>query len=357
MSEPGYAREGWLTRLKSAGVIGVITVLIWLLAESESLRTEKARVEVQFRADPASNRLVRLPINQDFTGGVSVRLQGPNARVDALSAALRKSIWLEPGMEGIPAKPGEHTINLETTLRALPIVRDSGVSIREVEPATATIVVDELLVREMPVKVVVPEGQELDGSPEPTPASIRVTLPAGAQKDLPLEASVIARVDAESLARLSEGARGTLNNIPLELPEPVWSMEGVSLTPAQVSVTLRLRSRVDVFTVKSVPVQLRLPIDIVGKYELDSDTKELKEIVVVGPFDVIGQIKSGKLSPVATVPLSAAELEQAAASGQVLTKEPVFSDIPTPVSFDTKQKVIRILVRKRETPSGSVPRS
>ncbi len=356
MSDSGYAREGVWSQVKSAGVVAVITVLIWLLAESESLRTEKVRVEVQFRADSVSNRLVRVPPNQDFTGSVSIRLQGPNARVDALAAALRKSIWLEPGMEGVSGKPGEHSVNLEAALRALPLIRESAVSIREVEPATATIVVDGLTTRELPVKIIVPEGQTLDGSPEASPATVKVTIPESAAKELPPEAAAIARLDAESLTRLPEGRRGTLNNIPLELPEPVWSMEGVALNPAQVSVTLRLRSRVDVYTVPAVQVQLRLPIDAAGKYELDSDTKELKDITVVGPIDLIGQIKSGKLVPVAAIPLTTQELEQAATSGQVLTKEPVFSDIPTPLTFETKQKVVRILVRKRETPSGSVPK-
>jgi hypothetical protein len=345
---------GFWSRVRSGGLIAIVTLVIWLLAESESLRTEKVRVEVQFGADPATNRLVSTV--GDFNGTVTVRLQGSNARVDALAAALRKSIRLEPGMEGVSADPGEHAVNLEAALRALPLVRDSAVSLSEVEPATVTILVDSLVTRDIAVKVVIPEGQVVDGAPEASPATVQVTYPKSAARDLPPEATAIARLDASSLAQLPDGRRGTLNNILLELPEPVWSMEGVKLTPAQVSVTVRLRSRVDVYTIPSAPVQLRLPVEAAGKYDLDTDTTELKDIAVVGPLDLIAQIKSGRLVPVATIPLSAQELEQAATSRQVLTKEPVFSDIPTPLSFDTKQKVIRVLVRKRETPSSSVPR-
>lgn len=342
--------------IRSGALLAGVTILIWLLAESESLRTEKVRVEVQFLADPTSSRLVRIPAVQDFAGSVSLRLQGSNAKVDALAAALRKGVHLELGSEGVSSLPGEHAVNIEAALRALPLVRNSAVSLSEVEPATCTIIVDTLVTRDMSVKVVVPEGQILDGSPEAFPPTVQVTYPESAAKDLPPEATVFARLDAASLAGLPAGRAGTLNNIQLELPEPVWSMEGVRIAPAQASVTLRLRSRVDVYTIPSVPVQLRLPVDAAGRYDLDTDTTELKEIAVVGPLDLIGQIKAGKLLPVATLALSAGELEQAAASGQVLTKEPVFSDIPTPLSFDTKQKVIRVLVRKRETPSTSVPK-
>jgi len=345
---------GFWSRLRSAGLIAVVTFVIWLLAESESLRTEKVRVEVHFRADPDTNRLVRTPEN--FSGTVTVRLQGSNARVDALAAELRKPIQLEPGMEGVSGERGEHAINLESALRALPVIRDSAVSLSEAEPATVTIFVDSLITRDIAVKVVIPEGQAVDGAPEASPSTVKVTYPESAARDLPPEVTATARLDASTLATLPDGRRGTLNNILLELPEPVWSMEGVKLTPAQVSVTVRLRSRVDVYTIPSAPIQLRLPVAAAGKYDLDTDPLELKEIVVVGPLDLIGQIKSGKLQPVATVPLTAQELELAATSGQVLTKEPIFSDIPTPLSFDTKQKVIRVLVRKRETPAGTVPK-
>lgn len=357
MSETGYTREGAWARAKSFGLVALITLLIWLLAESESLRTEKVRVEVQFRADPASGRLVSVPLSQDFSGSVTLRLSGPNARVDSLAAALRRVVWLEPGMEGVPGSSGEHSVNLETALKSLPLIRDSAVTVREVEPSTALIFVDELVTRDMPVRVVVPEGQVLDGSAEAAPATVRVTMPRSAERELGPDAAAIARLDAKALTGLPEGRRGTLSGITLELPEPVWAMEGVAINPPQVAVTLRLRSRVDAYTIPTVPVQLRLPIDAAGKYDLASETKELVDISVVGPIDLIAQIKSGRLTPVATVPLTAAELEGAATSGQVLTKEPVFSDFPTPLSFDTKQKVVRILVRKRETPSGSVPRN
>jgi hypothetical protein len=267
--------------------------------------------------------------------------------VDALAAALRKPVILDLGMGDIPSKAGEHTINLESALRAYPLIRDSHVSLSDVDPPAVTIFVDTLKTRQVPVKVVIPEGQLVDGIPEATPPTVEVVYPESAFKDSP-DFVIVARLDASSLATLPEGRRGTINNVALELPEQLWPLDSVRLNPAQVSVSVRLRSRVDVYTVPTIPVQLRLPVDCAAKYDLDTDTTELKDIPVVGPIDLIEQIKSGRLTPIATIPLSSAELEKAASSGQVLTKDPSFGDIPTPLAFETKGKLIRVLVRKRD---------
>ena len=70
MSDGG---ESTWSNIRSAVLIAVVTVLVWLLAESESLRTEKMKVEIVFRADAVTNRQVRVPNGQEFTGSVSVR--------------------------------------------------------------------------------------------------------------------------------------------------------------------------------------------------------------------------------------------------------------------------------------------
>lgn len=339
--------RGIFATIRSTLLISVITIIIWLLAESESLRTEKLRIEVSFKGEP-DVRVVKVLPGQEFTGSVTIKLEGPNARVDALAAELRKSIQLKPGDDGISSQPGEQSVNLEAAIRALPKIRNSGVSITEVEPSTATIFVDNMNSQMIPVRVNIPEGRLIEGGAEVSPATVQITYPESMSKDFPPDFVAIARIEASALASLPEGRKGTLHNISLELPEQVWPNENVRLSPNQVSVTVQLRSRVDVFNMPSIPIMLRLPVDAAGKFELDTDTTELKEVPVVGPIDLIEQIKAGKLNPVGTISLSTQELDRATVTGQVLAKEPIFSDIPTPLSFDTKHQVIRILVRKRE---------
>ncbi len=336
------------TTVRSTLVISLITMIIWLLAESESLRTEKLRIEVAFRSDP-DVYLVKLGPTQDFTGNVTLKLEGSNARVDALAATLRKGVFLKPGDDGVSREAGEQSINLETAIRALPIVRNSGVSITEVEPSTAIIFVDNMKSQMIPVRVIIPEGRLIEGGAEVSPSTVQFTYPVSMAKDFPIDLAALARLEPAALASLPEGRQGTIHNITLELPAEVWPLDAIKLSPSQVSVSVQLRSRVDVYSIASVPVQLRLPVDATGKYDLDTDISELKDVSVVGPIDLIEQIKAGKLNPIATISLSTQELERATITGQVLAKEPLFSDIPTPLSFDAKQKVIRVLVRKRDT--------
>src|SRR5262249_48101907 len=104
--------------IKSFILICLVTLLIWLLAESESLRVEKVQVRVQFFAGPDSGRLVRVEPGQDFAGTVTLRLEGSTARVDALVNDLKKEVRLEPGTEGVPAEPGRHTVQLQSALRS-----------------------------------------------------------------------------------------------------------------------------------------------------------------------------------------------------------------------------------------------
>lgn len=347
--------RGIFATARSTLVISIITVIIWLLAESESLRTEKLRIEVIFQSDPGV-RIVKVGTGQDFTGNVTLKLEGSNSRVDALAAALRKSVQLKPGDEGVPFQPGEQSVNLETALRALPIVRNSGVSVSDVEPSTAVIMVDNMVSQMIPVRVIIPEGRLIEGGAEVSPSTVQITYPESMSKELPTDLAAIARLAPAALASLPEGRQGTIHNINLELPEQIWPLDAVKLTPSQVSVSVQLRSTVDVFSIPSIPVQIRFPVDAAGKYDLDTDTAELKDVAVVGPIDLIEQIKSGKLAPVATIALTTQELERATVTGQVLAKEPCFSDIPTPLSFDVKQKIIRVLVRKRDTPSTSMPK-
>src|SRR5689334_2464329 len=127
--------------LKSFGLIALITVLVWLLAESESLRVDKVPVRISFRTDADSGRTIRVDPGQDFLGSVSVRLEGPTAKVDSLAAALRKEVRLEPGTDGFPAPSdtvasSRVTVQLQAAIAALPIVRDSGVVIAEADPPT-----------------------------------------------------------------------------------------------------------------------------------------------------------------------------------------------------------------------------
>src|SRR5205085_2282323 len=133
-----------------------------------------------------------------------------------------------------PADPGRHTVQLQAALRALPRIRDSGVTIADADPPTAIIDVDNFELREAKVRVDIPEGQLLESAPEVTPATVRLRLPESASRSLPPDLQLPVRIDTSALIGIPEGRKTTLS-LPVDLPPPLRGMEGIRVSPAVVS--------------------------------------------------------------------------------------------------------------------------
>jgi hypothetical protein len=340
-----------LQKLKSFGLIALITVLIWLLAESESLRSDKVSVRLTFRADPESGRMIRVDPGQDFNGSVSVRLEGSTAKVEAVAAALRREQVLEPGSPGIPSEPAQHTaVQLQTVLAGLPAFRDAGVVVTEVDPPTVSVSVDRLATRDCPVRVELPPGQAVDGAPEITPPTVQLRYSTSLAP--PPDLTLVAHVDAAALAGLPEGQRTSIPGVTVEIPESLRKPEGAArVVPAQVSVSLTLRSRTGLVTLAAVPVYIRLAPAELGAWDIQMapESRALTDVAVSGPADLIDQLRSERLKPVAYVALSFDDLERAVAGGGTLEKDAAFCDLPTTLRFEPKQKTVRLSVKRRET--------
>lgn len=336
----------FLIQARTVGLVALITLLVWLMAEAESLRTARLRTEIQFRAKPESGRLVRLEPGQDFKGSAIVSVEGPTADVDSLAARIRGVLELEPGMEGVPAEPGRQTVNLAEALRAHPAFRDSQVTIAAVEPASATVVVDTIVTRDIPLKVEVPEGTLLDGPPVADRATVSVRLPETVARTAG-ELQATARLTPELIQTLREGWRVELL-APVSLP-PAIHAEALRITPQQVRVSLILRSRSATTVIPGIPVHVKLPPTETGEWvvELAPESRLLTDVSVTGPADLIEQVRTERIRPVAFITLSSDDLERAAASGQPLEREVQFSDLPTLLKFEPRQKTVKLTVRGR----------
>jgi hypothetical protein len=337
-------------------MLALVTVLIWLLAEAESLMGDRSRVELAFRAEQDSGRYIRA---EEFPGAVTVRLEGSTAAVDELNSRFRRAIRLEPGMEGIPLEPGRHSVDLRTVLRALPLVREAGATIVEVDPPNVMVVVDNLVMRDAKVRVETPLGSAVDGIPEANPATVQLRMPEAHARQITEEFHVIAALDATMLSGLPAG-RSILREVRLDLPERLRGVEGaVRMQPSTVSVTLTLRSRTDSTVLNTVPVHVRLAPTETGMWDITmpAESRILNDVTVMGPSDQIASIREGRLRPIAYVPVSFEELEKAAASGEPLLKEPVFSDLPLQlrIEINAPQKVVQLSVKRRAQPAAPPP--
>lgn len=340
---------------RTLAIVVTVTGVIWLLAEAGSLRVDTLRAEVVFRTGPESERLVRVEPAHGFAGSVTISVEGPAAAVDALAAALRTPVELEPGMVGVPAEPGRYTVNLAEALRAFRHFREGPVAIVRVDPPQAVIVVDAVAVRRVPVRVEPPPGVLLESPPEVSPATVEARLPEAVAREAG-DLVATARLDDTAWSNLPEGRRVVLT-VPVMLPPGVHD-QALRVVPPQVRVALTVRTAAASWVIPRVPVHVRLAPVEVGRWTIDIPPEQhaLTDVTVSGSADLIEQIRTGRLRVVAVVPLSAEDLDRAADRGEAVEKEVMYSEFPTGVRFEARQRTVRLTVRRVEArPALPVP--
>lgn len=332
-----------LERVKTILLVSIITLLVWVFAEAESLQRRDVRVELLFVTDAPSERYVEVA-DEDYRGVVSLSLSGSAAAISQ-SEDLNRSgpLKLVVGSSSVPASPGENLIAVREALRSLPQFGAEGLTIDRVEPATLRVRVTPLEVRDARIKVDVGEA-ELDGVPEARPVNAKVYLPRDQAPLGPIEVSATLR--PEDLNRLVSGRRETVPQVRLELPVSLRRMPGARIEPAMASVTLAVRSRQATTELSGVPVQVRLAAGELARWDISIPEQDrfIPKVRVSGPADMIEQVKRGEIRVAASVSLSFEELERG-----ITQKEVSFADLPGPLRFETDARLVRVSIKKRES--------
>lgn len=340
-----------MERAKAFILVTILTALIWVFAESESVRVETVYVDLVAASGPAAVRVIRSPEGRPFTLGVEIEVRGSTVKLSALRQSLPKTVEIEPGAEGVPTQPGPHALDLRTVLRSHPAFREQGVNLEKVQPSTASVLIDEMVTRECKVVVAAPEGA-LEGPAEPSPATVKIRLPSTIANALPASPEAVARITADMLSTLTEGRRASISNVALTLPEglPVGGGSAfVRMEPAQVDIALTVRSKTASIVIPSVPVQLRIsPVEYAAwDITVAADDRVLKNVTVTGPADLVGRIERGELKIVATVAVAFDEFERARKGPVEIAKDAFFSDLPAPLRFDVEDRSIKLLIAPR----------
>jgi hypothetical protein len=328
-------------------VVTLVTLLIWAYAESESLRTEDLAATVGFTT--SSGRAVWLVDSPGrSTMEIKLRVDGATGAIDAMRSRLSKTVELAPGVE-LPKDPGDHSVDLRTALRASPLFADSGVTISEVSPVTVVIRVDELVSRQVPVRVELPPGTDTVGPPETQPGLVTLTFPGMFESGLG-ELAVLAPVDRALLTPLTPGRLERIPGVPLLAPQAIRGQPFVSIEPQAVTVTLTLRDQTAFLDLPTVPVQIRISPIAYAEWEIEipQDSRFLRNVRVSGPGDLIDQVLDGRLPIIAYVALTPEDLNRGATS-----KEAVFTDIPnSPLKFEVEDRTVKLVIRRRDSADG-----
>jgi hypothetical protein len=341
----------------------ILAILIWVFAEAESLRRQDVTIELVFDADRGSERIIDLVDPSPTPGApgtvrppgtilrVAMTVEGTAGAIDGVERLVRGGpVRITPASEGVGASRGEFSLPLRTVIRNFPQFGAQGVTIRRMEPETAWVLIDDLVTREVPIRVIYPEG-DLEGQPEATPRAVRVSAPSREAARLSDQSAAILRIDDRTWSRLVPGRRETIPGVRLELPEELKGSTRATLTPASADASLTVRSRTASIRLPSVPVHIRVAPAEYGAFDIvvpESD-QSLLDVTVSGPADLIRQIEERTIQVVALVPLSFDELERG-----ITSKEAIFSVYPTPLRFEAPNRVVRFTITRRE-PAGSTP--
>lgn len=335
----------WIRRhaggLRTASVSVVVALLVWVVAEGESLGRERLDIPVLIQADAQSGWMVAAA-GSGWSGRVFVELDGPTSAVTRVRDRLRQGLLVAPGDQGVPLEPGTHAIDLAGLLRQTPGVSGSGVAIATVEPALLTVMIERIQTREVDVTVVMPGDAEVSAVVA-QPRRVRLTFPSAALPLVDEGVEIAAVVSPDQLAALSLGDRATVRDVPLRLPVVLEGQPFVRLDPAAVSVIATLEDREDSVTLDTVPVQIQRPAFQAERWSVrvEEEDQLLTGVVVSGPAELIARIRAGELRVFATVTLSPDDLDN-----RVTRKEVRFADLPTPLRFESPTRTVRVTIER-----------
>jgi len=334
--------------VRTAGVVVLVTLLVWAFAENESLRSQTLPVSVRLVSSP--DRLVTPPEDDaagpGWSSPVSLTIEGSASSIDAFRQAAARGLELTFGEE-MPPIDGEGSVDLAVAFARHEAVRASGVTIATADPPALRVRVDRLIDVELPIVVLVDEA-ELAGPPTPARATASLRLPERRAGELGENAVVTARLGESALSTLEPGRVELVRGVRLAPPEAVAGAPGVQITPPTTDVTIALRSRIASLTLSTTPVHVRLPAAELGRWDIRvaGDTV-LRDVTVSGPSELIDRIRSGQLPVVAVVSLTFEDLERG-----IESKAASFSALPTPLVFRVEDDQVGLSIRRLEPAPG-----
>lgn len=294
-------------RIANIVLVVVVTALIWLYLEAESLTTSQQELRITFVA-PSGDILIS-PVGEEWRGVATIRVEGAQS---ALSRTPR-SVEIPVGSPGFPGVEGEQTVDLRVPLRANRELQRAGVNLVEVEPQNVRLKLEAITtLQEVEIRADL-LGIEPAAAPTVNPARATVRGPRSAMDQLAALTGgpyVVARVRQGTAGNLPDGQTARVRSL-LEPPQPI-APENIQIVPREAEVAFTIQSRSAMATLPSAPVQLIMPPAETGRFRVDinADDAFISNVTVSGPSELVEQVRGGQIRIVALLWLTSDELEK-----------------------------------------------
>lgn len=337
--------------LRTIVLVTILSLLVWLLAESRTIRTETVELTPSLEFTPEAGVLTRAALGTTWPDSLEVTFSGSAAGLDEAIRAFSGRLVMSVGIE-VPASPGVHEIDLRELIRRSDIATDAGVTVVEVDPPQVRIQVDGVAQVELPIRARTPDGIdfEANGRARPVPSTVRVIGPQEVIDRLG-SAEAFVTLEPSAFVGMVPGRVSTLSGLRVELPEGDDDRWAIRVEPPQVGVSMTLRSRTAELTLSAMPVLLMVAPGEMGRWsvELEPGSQDLVGVEVIGPSDQIERLRSGEVVPSAFISLGFDELERGVAS-----KPARVQGLPPGVTVKPGQVLeVRFTIARRSPPAES----
>lgn len=308
-------------RILTIVVVSIVSLLIWLVAESRTRSVESfpGRIEFVVAAGDGSANFSVTPSGIPVT----VNVAGPAAAIRKARELLRReSLSIE-----VPAEHGPHEVaDLTALVNKLPSIRALGLDVESVDPDYQVLNIEERVPRLATVRPVLPaESRVEDLSVEPKSATIYVLSPD--LKKLPETPIVEAIVDPLDLTSLDPGKDHTVN-ATLRLAGEHTLSAAATIDPPSAQVRFRLLGALQQLMVDRVRVVILTPPPNIGAFTVTVAEPLLSDVMVESIPETISMIQSGERLVFAVVYLTTDEMEKRITSKRVAALLAVRGDAP-----------------------------
>ncbi len=288
-----WTRLDWhrlLPGLRTLAWVALITGLIWLWADLEHTGTLPAAATVNVTPPPGSRLRIVEPGPEGET--IHLELAGSQASLEELSRQINSGEPLVFDLQPELDWPlGRREVDLAEVLNRWPRLRDLGLTVRSVKPATLSLELDRWVPVEADVRLAHDEDVQLD-TPTISPESVTVLVPESRLGEIGQNPTLPTQwLNLDGVPRDQEVTR----TVPLE---SAISGVPVMLRDARnVSVTFRINQRLVPGTIPRKAAEGIFPTDWVlkgvpGGYQLETRREDewRKDIQLVGPPTEIERI-------------------------------------------------------------------
>lgn len=345
----------WNT-FKTVLLVTLVTALIWVFAESETLQAEELSTELELVASPVANRALALAGADHFDENglvatterrITIFFEGSATAVDRVRTSIgREPLSITPDLPAFKDRSGEFEVPLRELLRTHPRLAGSGVTVQKVEPETIRVVLDDLVTRRMRVEAILGEGQ-FDGLPDIRPAEVDVVINKAAADSLGADMKATALINADTAMHVLPGRKETLNALRVQIPETPIRPIFLQARPPVVDITFGVRARSREIKLANVPVAIRITPAEINRWiiEVPEQDRFLADVTISGPADLVRQLEERTTPIVAEVPLSFEELERS-----ITQKDAIFPDVPAGLKIDVANRVVRLKITAAPIP-------